>query len=100
MATVTLGWAFHLLVACFTGFVAEALVNFDLCRLAFVALGTVVSQSCLVSFVVESYGAFFVVIGVAVSSDSNVGTDEGQQHHDDYQFFHFHSPVVKVFVWA
>ena len=27
MAIVTLGWAFHLFVACFTGFVAESLVD-------------------------------------------------------------------------
>lgn len=69
----------------------EVFVNFNLGRLAFVAFGAV-AKFILVIFVVESYGAFFVVIGVAVSSDSNGGTYECENHHHDYKFLHFLPP--------
>ena len=100
MTTVTLGRAIHLFVACFAGLVTKSLVDFNLGRGSFVALSAVVSHSCLVGFVIESNSAFLVLVGVAVSSDSNIGTDESQQHHHDYQFFHFFLRLVMSLVWA
>jgi hypothetical protein len=61
-------------MARFAGLVTESLVNVNLGRLAFVTLGTL--SSILVSFVIKGYGPFFVVVGVAVGSDSNGGTNE------------------------
>jgi len=79
--------------------VTEVLVYLNLGWLAFVALGAI-TQVFLMSEVVEGDGAFLVVVGVAVGSDSNVDTNESQKHHDDYQFFHFYSPLLHGFVWA
>ena len=96
MTIVALGRAIHLFVTSFTGFVTEVFVDFNLGRFAFVALGAIAINSFLVSFVVEGYGAFFVFIGVAVSSDSNSGTYECEKHHDDYKFLHFLPPVLRL----
>jgi len=93
---VALGRTIHLFVTRFTGLVTEVLVDFNLGRLAFMALGAVAGKFFLVSFVVEGHGAFFVVIGVAVCGDSNVGTYEREKHHHDYQFLHFLPPFLRL----
>jgi hypothetical protein len=90
VAIVTLGRTVHLFVASFAGLVAEVLVNFDWAWLAFMAFAAVAVNAILVSFVIEGHGALLVVIGVAVSSDSNGCTYECEKHHHDYKLFHFY----------
>lgn len=87
VAVVTLGRAVHVLVAALASRVGIVFVNSDLCRLAFVTLGAI-AKRVLMSLVIEGYGTLLVVVGVAVRCNSNVDTDECQQHHDDYQFLH------------
>jgi hypothetical protein len=95
---VTLGWTLlHLFVTSFAGFVTEVFVNFDFGRLAFVTLGAV-TETILVSLVIESNSTLLDLVGVAVGCDSNVGANESQKHHHDYQFFHCLPPDPKNFI--
>jgi hypothetical protein len=98
---ITLGRALlHFFVTSFAGFVTEVFVNVDFGRLAFVTLGAV-TESILVILVSESNSALLVLVGVAVSCDSNVGANESQKHHHDYQFFHCLPPDPKIVLfWA
>ena len=69
-------------MASFASFVSEGLVNFELARGSFVALGAIASQFILVSFVRKGNGALLVFkghyFGTSVGSDSNIGTDKHQ----------------------
>jgi hypothetical protein len=87
----------YFFVTSFAGFVTEVFVNVDFGRLAFVTLGAV-TEIVLVSFVVESNSTLLVLVGVAVGCDSNVGANESQKHHHDYQFFHCLPPDPKNFI--
>jgi hypothetical protein len=95
VTTAALGRTIHLFVASLASLVTEVLINFDFGWSAFMALGAI-SHPFFVSLVVKGNGTLFVFVGHNVSSNSNISTNEGQNHHHDYQFFHFYLPFKLI----
>ena len=89
MAVVTLGGAAHRLVAVLAEFlVSGVLVDSDLGRSSFVALGAI-AELLAMSLVVEGDGALGVFVGHDVGSDCcGCGGDECQGHQGYDETFH------------
>jgi hypothetical protein len=92
---VALGRNIHLFVASLARLVTEDLINFDFGWSAFMALGAI-TQLFLVSLVIKGNVTLFVFVGHNISSNSNISTNEGQNHHHDYQSFHFYLPFKLI----